>query len=62
MREKIFDTDDKQGSYLSEEQVAELDLQVKNLNEGKSQMYPWEEVKAGILKSHSERLKERKNK
>jgi hypothetical protein len=47
-------------SYLSDEQVAELDLQVKSLKESKSKMYPWEEVKTRILKEHAKRLNERK--
>ncbi len=62
MTKKHFDADDKEVSYLTDEQLAELDRRVKSFEEGKSKMSPWEEVKARILETHSKKLKQRKNK
>ncbi len=62
MIKETVNADDKEGSYLTDEQLAELDRRVKDFEEGKSKMYSWEEVKAGIRKEHAKRLKERKNK
>lgn len=61
MVKEDFNNNEK-GSLLSDEQIVELDRRVKNFEEGKSKMYPWEEVKARILKKHAQKLKEQKSK
>lgn len=45
LAEQLWDSISKKELDLSDELKRELDIRLKNLEEGKSELYTWEEVK-----------------
>lgn len=48
LAEELWDSVAKNDLELSDEVKRELDIRLKNLEEGKTQLYSWEEVKAHL--------------
>ena len=45
LAEQLWDSVSKNEIEISEEVERELDIRIKNLEEGKTELYSWEEVK-----------------
>jgi len=45
LAEQLWDSVSKNEIEISDEVQRELDIRIKNLEEGKSELYTWEEVK-----------------
>lgn len=45
LAEQLWDSISKKDLEISDELKIELDIRLKNLEEGKSELYTWEEVK-----------------
>lgn len=48
LAEQLWDSISKKDLELSDEVKKELDMRLQNLEEGKSELYSWDEVKAHI--------------
>lgn len=48
LAEELWDSVAKNDLELSDEVKRELDIRLKNFEEGKTQLYSWEEVKAHL--------------
>ena len=48
LAEQLWDSVSKKDLEISDEIKKELDIRLKNLEEGTTQLYSWEEVKAHI--------------
>jgi putative addiction module component (TIGR02574 family) len=48
LAEQLWDSVSKQELEISEEIKKELDIRLQNLEEGKTKLYSWQEVKAHI--------------
>ena len=48
LAEQLWDSISKKDVELSDEVKKELDMRLQNLEEGKSELYSWDEVKAHI--------------
>ena len=45
LAEQLWDSISKEDLEISDEVKRELDIRIKNLEEGKTELYTWEEVK-----------------
>ncbi|WP_264525449.1 addiction module protein [Flavobacterium sp. N502536] len=48
LAEQLWDSVSKKDLEISEEVEKELDIRIQNLEEGKTELYSWEEVKAHL--------------
>lgn len=48
LAEQLWDSVSKNEIEISDELKAELDIRLQNLEEGKTQLYTWEEVKSHL--------------
>lgn len=48
LAEQLWDSVSKNDLEISDEVKRELDIRIQNLEEGKTELYPWEEVKAHL--------------
>ncbi|HKO76911.1 MAG TPA: addiction module protein [Flavobacterium sp.] len=48
LAEQLWDSISKEDLEISDEVKRELDIRIKNLEEGKTELYTWEEVKSHL--------------
>lgn len=48
MAEQLWDSVSKENLEISDDVKRELDIRIQNLEEGKTELYTWDEVKAHL--------------